>query len=120
MHSDAIVKCLLADPDRPETVYAGTDLGLYRTDDAGAKWERLDTSMNGSMVWSLAIDPVDPRGMFAGTGTPSTPGIYRSTDAGKTWERLALEVAAESPKGGTPRPARGAGAPLDPRRAWVG
>src|SRR2546422_6782919 len=50
MHSDAIVKCLLADPERPETVYAGTDLGLYRTDDAGAKWERLDTSMNGSMA----------------------------------------------------------------------
>src|SRR5439155_149354 len=86
MHSDAIVKCLLADPERPETVYAGTDLGLYRTDDAGAKWQRLDTPMNGSMVWSLAIDPVDPRVMFAGTGTPSTPGIYRSTDDGKSWQ----------------------------------
>src|SRR5213078_4956892 len=46
MHSDAIVKCLLADPERPETGYAGTDLGLYRTDDAGAKWQRLDTPMN--------------------------------------------------------------------------
>src|SRR5437016_7661430 len=101
MHSDAIVKCLLADPERPETVYAGTNLGLYRTDDAGAKWERLDTSMNGSMVWSLAIDPVDPRVMFAGTGTPSTPGIYRSTDAGKTWERRAVQIGAAWPNTGT-------------------
>src|SRR2546427_12264979 len=74
MHSDAIVKCLLADPERPETVYAGTDLGLYRTDDAGAKWQRLDTSMNGSMGWSLGIDPVDHRGEVAGTGTPTPPG----------------------------------------------
>ena len=36
MHSDAIVKCLLADPERPETVYAGTDLGLYRRTQAKA------------------------------------------------------------------------------------
>src|SRR2546427_2601847 len=120
MHSDAIVKCLLADPERPETVYAGTDLGLYRTDDAGAKWERVDTSMNGSMVWSLAIDPVDPRVMFAGAGTPSTPGIYRSTDAGKTWERLAVEIAAECPNVGTPRPTGIAVDPIDHRRVWVG
>src|SRR2546427_10975231 len=117
MHSDAIVKCLLADPERPETVYAGTDLGLYRTDDAGAKWQRLDTPMNGSMVWSLAIDPVDPRVMFAGTGTPSTPGIYRSTDAGKTGERLAGETAAESPNVGPPRPTGIPVDPLEPRPA---
>ena len=120
MHSDAIVKCLLADPERPETVYAGTDLGLYRTDDAGAKWARLDTPMNGSMVWSLAIDPVDPRVMFAGTGTPSTPGIHRSTDAGKTWERLSVEIAAECPNVGTPRPTGIAIDPIDHRRVWVG
>src|SRR5437899_11082772 len=113
MHSAATVKCLLADPERPETVYAGTDLGLYRTDDAGAKWQRLDTPMNGSMVWSLAIDPVDPRVMFAGTGTPSTPGIYRSTDVGKTCERLAVEIAAECPNVGTPRPTGIADDPID-------
>src|SRR2546428_12796007 len=70
MHSDAIVKCLLADPERPETVYAGTDLGLYRTDDAGAKWQRLDTPMNRSMALGPAIAPVDPPGMFARTGLP--------------------------------------------------
>src|SRR3989442_9521692 len=120
MHSDAIVKCLLADPERPEMVYAGTDVGLYRSDDAGAKWARLDTPMNGSMVWSLAIDPVDPRVMFAGTGTPSTPGIHRSTDGGKTWERLAVEIAADCPNVGTPRPTGIAIDPTDHRHVWVG
>src|SRR5512144_2017785 len=78
MHSDCIVKALLSDPGRPGTVYAGTDMGLYGSDDGGGRWRLLDTPMNGSMVWSMAIDPVDPSVMFAGTGTPSKPGIYRS------------------------------------------
>jgi photosystem II stability/assembly factor-like uncharacterized protein len=120
MHSDCIVKVLLADPWRPGVVYAGTDLGLYRSDDSGAMWRRLDTPMNGSMVWSLAIDPVDSNVMFAGTGTPSTPAIYRSLDEGKTWRRLAVEIAKDCPNVGIPRPTGIAIDPTDHRRVWVG
>src|SRR5215813_695888 len=120
MHSDAIVKCLVADPHHPAMVYAGTDIGLYCTDDGGGRWTKLDTPMNSSMVWSMAIDPIDSSVMFAGTGTPSTPRIYRSTDAGKTWERLAVEIAAECPNVGTPRPTGIAIDPTNHRRVWVG
>src|SRR5262245_34874427 len=83
MHSDCIVKALSSDHRRPEVVYAGTDLGLYRSDDGGAGWRLMDSPMSGAMVWSLAIDPVDPRVMFAGTGTPSKAGIYRNPDGGQ-------------------------------------
>jgi hypothetical protein len=120
MHSDAIVKAMLPDPRRPQTVYVGTDLGLYRTDDGGASWQLCDTPMNGAMVWSLAIDPVDSSVMFAGTGTPSKPGIYRTQDAGKTWEQLSVDIAAECPNVGTPRPTGIAIDPTDHRRIWVG
>jgi photosystem II stability/assembly factor-like uncharacterized protein len=120
MHSDAIVKTLLPDPHRPGTVYAGTDLGLYRTENNGAAWQLLDTPMNGSMVWSLAIDPVDANVMFAGTGTPSTPGIFRSTDAGKTWKRLSVDIAPDCPNVGIPRPTAIAIDPLDSRHIWIG
>jgi photosystem II stability/assembly factor-like uncharacterized protein len=120
MHSDCIVKTLLADPRRPGVVYAGTDMGLYRSDDSGAKWQLLDTPMSGSMVWSMAIDPVDPTVMFAGTGTPSAPGIYRSTDEGKSWEHLPVAIAAECPNVGTPRPTAIAVDPTDHRQVWIG
>jgi photosystem II stability/assembly factor-like uncharacterized protein len=120
MHSDAIVKALLADAWRPGVVYAGTDVGLYRSDDSGAKWRLLDTPMSGAMVWSMAIDPVDQQVMFAGTGTPSKPGIYRTTDGGKSWEQLAVDIAAECPNVGTPRPTGIAIDPTDHRRVWVG
>ncbi len=120
MHSDCIVKVLLPDPRRAEVVYAGTDLGLYRSDDRGAKWRLLDTPMTGAMVWSMAIDPVDPAVMFAGTGTPSKPGIYRSADEGKSWQHLAVEIAADCPNVGTPRPTGIAVDPVDHRHVWVG
>jgi photosystem II stability/assembly factor-like uncharacterized protein len=120
MHSDCIVRALLADPRRPEAVYAGTDRGLYRSDDGGATWRLLHTPLTGSMVWSLAVDPTDPNVMFAGTGTPSTPGIYRSADAGKSWEHRPMEIAAECPNVGIPRPTGIAVDPTDHRNVWVG
>ena len=120
MHSDAIVRALYPDPRRAGVVYAGTDMGLYESEDGGARWRLLDTPMRGSVVWSMAIDPVDPDVMFAGTGTPSKPGIHRTTDAGKSWEQLAVDIAADCPNVGIPRPTGIAIDPTDHRHVWVG
>jgi photosystem II stability/assembly factor-like uncharacterized protein len=120
MHSDCIVRALVPDPRRPDVVYAGTDIGLYVSEDRGGRWQLLDTPMSGSMVWSMAIDPVDPNVMFAGTGTPSKPGIYRSTDGGKSWEQRSVDIAADCPNVGIPRPTGIAIDPIDPRHVWVG
>ncbi|HEY7648850.1 MAG TPA: hypothetical protein VID04_07565, partial [Methylomirabilota bacterium] len=48
MHSDCIVKTLLADPRQPGVVFAGTDMGLYQSEDAGGRWRLLDTPMSGA------------------------------------------------------------------------
>jgi photosystem II stability/assembly factor-like uncharacterized protein len=76
--------------------------------------------MTGSMVWSVAIDPVDTNVMFAGTGTPNKPAIYRSSDAGKTWEQLSVDIAPDCPNVGIPRPTGISVDPTDHRRVWVG
>jgi photosystem II stability/assembly factor-like uncharacterized protein len=120
MHSDGIVRCLSADPRHPDVVYAGTDKGLYRSEDGGGQWGLLDAPMKDSTVWSMAIDPVDPGTMFAGTGTPNTPGIYRTTDAGNSWRRLNVDIAADCPAVGIPRPTGIAIDPTNHRRVWVG
>jgi photosystem II stability/assembly factor-like uncharacterized protein len=120
MHSDCLVRNLVPDPRDPAVIYAGTDLGLYRSDDGGTHWRLLDNPLKGSHVWSVAIDPVDPTVMFAGTGTPSTPGIYRSKDNGETWERRPMEIAETCPAVGVPRPTGIAINPTDHRSIWVG
>jgi len=120
LHSDGIVRALVSDPRRPEVVFAGSDVGLYRSHDAGEKWQLLDTPMNGSTIWSMAIDPVDPDVVFVGTGTPSTPGIFRSDDGGKTFERKPMDIAEECPNVGIPRLTGITIDPVDHRNVWVG
>ncbi len=120
MHSDCVVRALASDPGRPELVYAGTDQGLYRSEDGGRRWSLLENPMRGSTIWSIAIDPVDPSVIFAGTGTPNEPGIYRSTDGGATWEQRPMAIAEMCPAVGIPRPTGIAIDPTDHRSIWVG
>jgi hypothetical protein len=80
----------------------------------------LDTPMNGSVVWSVAVDPTNPMVVFAGTGTPSKPGIFRSTDEGKSWTQLRVAIADDCPNVGVPRPTGIAVDPTNDRHVWVG
>jgi photosystem II stability/assembly factor-like uncharacterized protein len=120
MHSEGIVRALRSDPWHPEVVWAGTDRGLYRSEDAGAHWQLMDNPMRGSAIWCLEIDPVDPSIMFAGVGSPSTPGVYRSTNGGKDWEHRPMEIIDDCPNVGIPRPTGIAIDPTDHRSVWVG
>jgi photosystem II stability/assembly factor-like uncharacterized protein len=120
MHSDAMVRCLAAEPNRPEVIYAGTDQGLYQSEDGGARWRLLDTPMSGSAVWNVAIDQADPNVRFAGTGTPSVPRIYRSTNAGQSWQQCQMEIAETCPAVGIPRPTAIVIDPTNSRNIWVG
>lgn len=71
------------------TIFAGTDAGLWSSDDSGVSW-RAHLSGDVSVVRS---PPADPSTLFAG----ADPGVaWRSRDAGEQWERLdALGSPAE-------------------------
>ncbi|MGH7848649.1 MAG: WD40/YVTN/BNR-like repeat-containing protein [Candidatus Binatia bacterium] len=120
LHSDALVRCLAVHPKQPNIVFAGSDRGLYRTDDAGATWEKISSPLDDYYTWSLAIDPVEPDVMFAGTGTPTPAGIFRSTDGGKSWERRPVQVAATCSAVGVPRVTAIAIDPIGRKNIWVG
>jgi len=79
---------LAFDPQNPDTLFAGTTEGIFRTEDSGATWEHILTVV---MTVDLAINPDNPDILFASCGNMGTPGhgLYRSTDGGDSWIKLS-------------------------------
>lgn len=109
---------LAASPHDPHRIYAGSEIGLHVSDDNGANWKLLDFPIDGSQIWSLAIDPNDRDVIYAGT---KPPAVYRSTDAGKHWEKLPVGFAQRCPIPiGPPRVTGIAVDPSNSRNIWAG
>ncbi|MBS4224225.1 sialidase family protein [Lederbergia citrea] len=79
-------------------VYAGGADGLFRSNDAGTKWEQIGGSEFAG-VQKIVISKQNPEHVYAAIGQVydedsgdliSSPGLYRSTDRGANWE-LILE-----------------------------
>ena len=101
MPMEASVRALAVHPDQPGVLYAGTDAGLYRTEDGGDHWERLPAPFDpgngrptGTAVWSVLLHPRRPDTLFVGT---CPPALYRSPDGGASWEKLDVDIVAECP-----------------------
>jgi photosystem II stability/assembly factor-like uncharacterized protein len=83
------VRALLLHPRHPSVLFAGTQLGVYRSDDRGEHWQPLGVPREGRDVWSLACDPSDPNVLFAGFDPCA---IERSDDGGAHWKRMNTEA----------------------------
>ena len=83
---------ILARPDDPETLYTGTTAGaVFRSTNAGARWEKLGTLIPEghcdmgfpTRVIRMTADPAAPDELYAGL---EVGGVIRSLDGGETWE----------------------------------
>ncbi len=83
LYLEARVWCFAKHQETRNTLYAGTDMGLFRWDEVAARWTHLPSPMQD--IWSIVQDPGDPRILFAGTRPAA---LYRSVDAGATWTAL--------------------------------
>jgi hypothetical protein len=74
-----------------ETLYVGTETGIFRSTNGGRAWREVDFDINLAPVLSLAISPDYARDgcLYAGT---ESHGLYRSVDRGRTWERVGETV----------------------------
>jgi hypothetical protein len=85
------VYCIVADPSHPSTLYAGTDQGVFKSDDAGASWRAAGAGMPAVRVQTIAVDPTATSTLYAGTLTPSgvgSVGIFKSTDGAASWAAI--------------------------------
>jgi photosystem II stability/assembly factor-like uncharacterized protein len=73
-------------PSNSAIVYAGNDVGLFKSTDGGKHWAQ--TSFGYSVTWGLlAVDQVTPSIVYA-VGRQvnvGSKGIFRSTDSGASW-----------------------------------
>jgi photosystem II stability/assembly factor-like uncharacterized protein len=79
-------------PHHPEVMFVGTQRGVYRSQDRGDHWQRMDLP-EGRTVWSLQFHPHDPQVMFLGTEGSE---VYTSNDGGETWHYLSTIVNPEA------------------------
>jgi photosystem II stability/assembly factor-like uncharacterized protein len=86
---------VLLHPARTERLWQQNHCGVYRTDDRGEQWERLEgNGLPSGFGFPIALDHRDPDVAFVipeeGAENRVTPndrlGVYRTQDAGASWE----------------------------------
>jgi photosystem II stability/assembly factor-like uncharacterized protein len=79
-------------PSDPNTVYAATTDGVYKSLDGGDTWNLVH---NVVLANYLVVHPSDPNKVVVGCGNQSSPGhgIYRTTDGGATWTQIFVGAA---------------------------
>jgi len=92
---------LVVDPRDQDVAYAGAaEGGVMRTVDGGQSWDLVFDDQASLAIGAVALDPVNPDIVYAGTGEVNPgggsvayggTGLYRSRDRGDTWEPLGLE-----------------------------
>lgn len=74
---------LAAHPADANTVFAGTESGLYRSVDAGQSWSPFGDLPAGTPVTALAASPIDARYMYGGLAGGA---VVFTLDGGLTWK----------------------------------
>jgi photosystem II stability/assembly factor-like uncharacterized protein len=89
---------VLVHPARPDRLWQQNHCGVYRSDDRGESWERLEgNGLPSGFGFPLALDPADPDAAWVvpevGAENRVTPdgrlGVYRTHDGGASWDLLS-------------------------------
>jgi photosystem II stability/assembly factor-like uncharacterized protein len=104
-NADVVFACALGHAYGPQQ-----DRGVFKTTDGGRTWNRALFVDENTGCSDVAIDPNNPRMLFAGmwqleihtwgrtSGGPGS-GLFKSADGGATWKRLTGRGLPEPPVG---------------------
>jgi photosystem II stability/assembly factor-like uncharacterized protein len=87
------VTSLAVHPDQPGVLYAGSEIGIRKTVDAGVSWQSVDAGLPAEVFSGkyfsplLALDPQQPQTVYVASPY-LTNGFARSNDGGEHWTLL--------------------------------
>lgn len=89
------------DPTNMQIIYAGAATGgIFKSTDQGATWTPIFDLQPSLSIGDIAIAPLDPETIYAGTGEPNCgggsitydgAGIFKSLDGGESWNYTGLD-----------------------------
>jgi photosystem II stability/assembly factor-like uncharacterized protein len=87
------VEVIKLDPVNPDTIYAGTTEGIYKSTDAGTSWSHVHSVL---MTTDILINKQNTQQILAACGNLNSPGagIYKSTDGGTNWVQITANIPA--------------------------
>lgn len=102
---------LAAHPRSAAVAFAGTNRGLYISEDAGETWRPHSPALAGVPVTAVEVHPKIPQTMYAYAAKPEL-GLIRSEDGGKQWTSLGFFLGDRDAVGNL------ALDPIDPRTLY--
>lgn len=94
VEAPSVAKELVFHPSNEQTVYAGFEGALIKTEDNGGNWTTLiDGSEDNRFFFGIAVNPDDPSILYAGGwlkrfDDPQPLIFYRSVDGGASWKEF--------------------------------
>ena len=84
------------DPQNPNTIYASTYKGLFKSNNGGKLW--IPINILDELTWGIVkINPVLPKTLFYGISQERGSGsIWKSEDGGVNWEDISAGIINNS------------------------
>jgi photosystem II stability/assembly factor-like uncharacterized protein len=84
------VTVVQVDPFAPDTVYAATLQGLYKSTNAAVSWTRVAESLPDQMIMAMVLDRATRNRLYIA----GRQGVFRSDDGGATWTAVNKGLAS--------------------------
>ena len=92
--SDFIL-ALVIDPVTSTTIYAARSrdggVSIFKSTDAAVTWREAAAGVTATEIRALAIDPITPKIIYAGTDA----GVFKSTNGGDDWVAINMGLTAK-------------------------